>query len=163
MKRLTYIISLFSSFFFIISCKQPTGENKDLQIRIDSLQNKLDASYKPGVGEIMNTIIQPHHLKLWLAGQHKNWPLAEYENHMILGGFKRIQKFHKNKPEANAVPMIYPALDAMEKAIGQKDSDAFQKSFALITNTCNSCHSATKYDFNIIIVPTTQNVANQKF
>lgn len=163
MSRLTLIISFFLPFFFIVSCKQSTSENDNLQTRIDSLQNKLNRTYKPGIGEIMNTIIQPHHLKLWMAGQNKDWALAEYENNMILKGFKRIQKFHKDTPEAAMVPMIYPALAAMEKAIGQKDSNAFEKNFGLITSTCNSCHHATKNNFIVIVVPTIQNKVNQKF
>ena len=164
MRRLTFIISLFLPLFFIVSCKQSIGsENKNLQTRLDSLQSKLNNTYKPGIGEIMNTIIQPHHLKLWLAGQNKNWALAHYENNMILKGFKRIQKFHKDKPESAMVPMIYPALAAMEKAIGEKDSIAFQKNFGLITTTCNSCHNATKNNFIVIINPTGQNMVDQQF
>lgn len=163
MRHSAFILSFFLPLLFMVSCKQSTLQDKNLQTRLDSLQSKLDNIYKPGIGEIMNTIIQPHHLKLWLAGQHKNWALAQYENNMILKGFKRIQKFHKDKPESAMVPMIYPALSAMEKAIGQKDSKAFQKNFVLITNTCNNCHNATKNNFNVIIVPTDQNMVNQKF
>ena len=31
----------------------------------------------------MNTVIQPRHIKLWLAGNARNWPYAEYERHNI--------------------------------------------------------------------------------
>jgi hypothetical protein len=35
----------------------------------------------------------------------------------LMGGFEKIQKYHKNKPEATAVAIIFPAMDAIEKAI----------------------------------------------
>src|SRR4029077_18365375 len=30
------------------------------------------------MGDLMNTLVQPRHLKLGLAGQAQNWPLAKY-------------------------------------------------------------------------------------
>lgn len=160
MGRLT-LLPLFFIIIFITSCTQHNGQ--ELQAKVDSLQTKLDNVYKPGTGEIMSNIILPHHLRLWLAGQDKNWALAAYETHMISGGFRRIEKFHKGTPEANAAPMIYPSLAAMEKAIQQKDGKAFKNGFALMTNMCNTCHSATKYEFNVITVPTDQHPVNQRF
>ena len=146
-----------------LSCSQSSGNRADLQARIDDLQNELDSVYVPGVGEIMNGIVQPHHYKLWLAGRHQNWTLAEYERHQLLGGFIRIRKYHKNTSEANAVPMIYPEMDSLKKAISQKDSLAFHRHFVLLTNTCNNCHLVTKHEFNIIIVPAAPEYGNQQF
>lgn len=164
MKHLSSTLLLCSVLMaFITSCQQPSGDGTRLQVRVDSLQNKLDSAYVPGTGEIMNGIVQPHHYKLWLAGQHQNWTLAEYERHQLLGGFKRIQKYHKNTPEANAVPMIYPEIEAIKQAISQKDAADFNKHFVLLTNTCNTCHQATKYEFNVITVPATPGFGNQQF
>lgn len=162
MGRLT-LLPLFFIIIFITSCNQHNDPNQQLQAKVDSLQTKLNNAYKPGTGEIMSNIVLPHHLRLWFAGQNKNWPLAAYEAHMISGGFKRIEKFHKGTPEANAAPMIYPSLAAMEKAIRQKDVKAFNTGFVLMTNMCNTCHSATKYEFNVIAVPTIQHPTNQRF
>jgi hypothetical protein len=33
----------------------------------------------------------------------------------------------------------------------------------LLTNTCNICHQATKYEFNVITVPSAPNFDNQRF
>jgi hypothetical protein len=63
------------------------------------LQKSLDSAYKPGTGAIMNTIVQPHHLKLWFAGQHKNWALAEYERQELMGGFERFKNFIRISPK----------------------------------------------------------------
>ncbi|MDP9076758.1 MAG: hypothetical protein M3O71_04980 [Bacteroidota bacterium] len=162
MKRLSVLILAFSlSLFIMVSCN--SSSNEQLSSQIDSLKNQMKAAYIPGTGEIMNSIVQPHHYKLWLAGQKQNWTLAEYERHQLLGGFKRIEKYHKGTPEAAAVPMIYPEMKAVEIAISQKDEKAFNNHFVLLTNMCNTCHQATKYEFNVISVPTVTNFGNQHF
>jgi hypothetical protein len=164
MKRLSLLLlSLALPFSLMVGCEQSGSEKADLRARVDSLQNKLNSAYVPGTGEIMNGIVQPHHLKLWLAGQNKNWELAEYERHQLQGGFKRIQIYHKGKPEAAAVAMIFPAMDAIEKAIREKDANAFKSNFALLTNNCNTCHQALKSGFNIIVVPDAKSLGNQRF
>jgi len=162
MKRLSILFFAFSvPMSIMLSCNQSSDD--DLSTQINSLKNQVKDAYIPGTGEIMNGIIQPHHYKLWLAGQQQNWTLAEYERHLLLGGFKRIEKYHKGTPEAAAVSMIYPELTAIEIAIGQKDAAAFKNHFVLLTNACNTCHQATKYEFNVITVPTTSAFGNQKF
>ncbi|MDB5132190.1 MAG: hypothetical protein JWR02_1939 [Mucilaginibacter sp.] len=164
MKRLSLLfLSLALPISILVGCGQPDSKTTVLQARVDSLQNKLKLAYVPGTGEIMNSIIVSHHLKLWLAGQQKNWVLAEYERHMLLGGFTRIQKYHKGTPEAAAVAMIFPAMDAVKKAIQDKDANAFKSNYALLTNSCNTCHQALKYEFNVITVPTAGRPENQSF
>ena len=164
MKRLSLILlSLALPFSLMVGCGQSGSGNADLQARVDSLQNKLDSVYKPGTGALMNTIVQPHHLKLWFAGQNKNWALAEYERQELMGGFEKIQLYHKNKPEAAAVAMIFPAMDAVEKSIRDEDAVAFKNNFIALTNNCNTCHKALKYEFNVIKVPVTNSFGNQSF
>jgi hypothetical protein len=164
MKRLLFLLlSIALPFSLLVGCEQSGGGNAILMARIDSLQTKLDSAYTPGTGALMNTIVQPHHLKLWFAGQNKNWVLAEYERQELMGGFEKIQKYHKNKPEASAVAMIYPAMNSIEKAIKDKDAVAFKSNFIVLTNTCNTCHQALKYEFNVIKVPTANSFGNQSF
>ena len=162
MRRFIILLSFASLFALILSCVQPATENK-LPAKADSQQNNLRAAYIPGTGEIMNGIIQPHHLKLWLAGQHKNWALAEYERHQLVGGFKRIKTYHSDQPEGAAVGMVDPAMLAIEKAIKEKDIHSFSQNYTLLTANCNTCHTALKYGFNIIVVPTVKDPENQKF
>ena len=49
-------------------------------------------SYASGLGEIMS-LQQMRHLKLWLVGAAKNWPLADYELDELKEGFDDIVKF----------------------------------------------------------------------
>jgi len=162
MKRLVLVFSMLILLLTaVVGCQGPSSYA--LQSHIDSLQTRLDSAYTPGIGEIMNGIVQPHHYKLWLAGQNENWTLAEYERHQLAGGFKRIIKYHKNSPEATALPMVYPEMDAIEKAIREKDAVAFKSHFVLLTQTCNTCHQATEYEFNLIVVPSVPAYGNQHF
>ncbi len=163
MKNAIMIISVLVILFLISGCISTNKNQLELKAKIDSLQSKLNNSYIPGTGEIMSNIVQPHHLKLWRAGQTQNWPLAAYETHLIEGGFKRIQKFHKGSPEAIATPMIYPPLEAIKLAIREQNAKEFKSGFAVLTHTCNTCHTTTNYNFNLIVVPTLNAPTNQKF
>jgi hypothetical protein len=59
--------------------------------------------------------------------------------------------------------MIFPVMDSVEKAIREKDAVAFKNNFVVLTNTCNTCHQALKYGFNVIKVPATNSFDNQQF
>ena len=42
------------------------------------------------MGDLMNTLVQPRHLKLGLAGQAQNWPLARYALEQLRAAFANI-------------------------------------------------------------------------
>lgn len=152
------------SFLVLAACNPGTQDrNNILLTRIDSLEHKLQTAYVPGTGEIMNNIIQPHHIKLWMAGNNKNWTLAEYELHLLSGGFKRIEKYHAGTREAAAVKMIYPEIDSVMEAIYNQQVAIFRRHYQLMTNTCNSCHQATGNAYVIISVPGNQSFGDQQF
>ena len=155
---------LFFPLFLIIlaACNQPKDNIKQLQVQIDSLQNKLYNSYTPGFGEFMSGI-QMHHAKLWFAGTNNNWKLADFQVHKIQGYLEAIQQFNTDRPEAKAITMINPAIDSVSNAIKQQNQQLFKKSFILLTNTCNTCHRATQYEFNVITIPANAPIGNQSF
>jgi len=152
---------LFVLFVIVISCGQQNN-TQHLQTQIDSLQNKLDKTYKPGFGEFMSSI-QVHHEKLWFAGQAQNWKLADFEMGEIKEALDGIREYNTDRPEAASLPMIYPAIDSLNSAIQQKNPLLFKSSFVLLTNTCNNCHHATKHEFNVIKIPDTPPFSNQVF
>jgi hypothetical protein len=59
--------------------------------------------------------------------------------------------------------MMYPAIDSIKDAIGRKNLIQFKSGFKLLTASCNSCHIANNFEFNIIIIPTVPPVSNQDF
>jgi len=146
----------------ISSCNQSADNNTILQTRIDSLEKKIAATYKPGFGEFMSSI-QVHHAKLWFAGQNKNWALADFEIHEIMEAVENIQKYQTERKESEKVIMLNPALDSVNAAIAKKDLVQFKNSYVLLTNTCNNCHHAVQFEFNVVTIPDKPPFSNQIF
>jgi hypothetical protein len=143
-------------------CNGHTQKAQSLQSQIDSFRLLLNNLYKPGMGELMSNI-QLHHSKLWFAGENKNWPLAEYNESLIQSAFKKIQLYHGDNPEAKAAFMFLPAMDSISNAIRKKDKRSFERSFSLMTVTCNNCHSVTGHPYNVITIPAIPPVTDQDF
>ncbi|MEO6683573.1 MAG: hypothetical protein ABIN48_12195 [Ginsengibacter sp.] len=159
MMKQTFLIILL---FGLISCNQQTDNNRALQNRIDSLESKLDNVYKPGFGDLMGTI-QVHHNKLWFAGKNQNWKLADFEIHEIIEAFEDIKKYQKNREETKKIDMIQPPLENINTAIQKKDPVLFKEGYTLLTNSCNSCHSQTGYEFILVKNPDFSSFSNQEF
>lgn len=159
MKRI-FLAALF--IVFLVSCRQNSAEVKSLQSRIDSLEQKINDSYKPGFGEFMAGI-QVHHAKLWFAGINENWDLADFEIHEIMESVDAIKKYETDRIESKSIPMIEPALDSVSAAIQNKNMIQFKNSFVLLTNTCNTCHKDVNYPFNDVKIPDSPPFTNQVF
>ncbi|TMI86146.1 MAG: hypothetical protein E6H08_21515 [Bacteroidetes bacterium] len=155
-------------FYFLViiivssSCNQQAQRTGALQSRIDSLEKKLATTYKPGFGEFMSSI-QVHHAKLWFAGKNKNWELADFEIHEIGETLDAIKEYQNEREESKKIDMLKPALDAVNDAIQKKDSSLFNSSYLLLTSTCNNCHKAVNFGFNVVKVPDSPPFSNQAF
>ncbi|MCD6544940.1 MAG: hypothetical protein J7K34_10585 [Flavobacteriaceae bacterium] len=155
------IISIFM-FLALVSCKQQANDMIKLQDRIKVLEEQVANSYKPGFGELMSSV-QAHHAKLWFAGIHKNWKLAEFEVHEIKEALDDIKKYQNNREESKLIDMMLPALDSISSTIKNKERDLFKKSYSFLTTTCNNCHLETKFEYNIVKIPEIQQYSNQDF
>jgi hypothetical protein len=154
-------------FFLLLTlvfsgCNQPTENTKVLHQRLDSLELKLADTYKPGFGEFMSSI-QVHHNKLWFAGINQNWKLADFEVHEIIEAIDEIKKYQKDRKESQMIGMIVPALDSVNAAIQQKNPALFKSSYVFLTITCNKCHRANEFEFNVVKIPDNPPFSNQDF
>jgi hypothetical protein len=156
----SFVFFIIISAFVLISCNNNKTEN--MQKDIDSLKSETQNSYKPGLGEFMLTA-QIHHAKLWFAGINENWPLASFEIGEIKETFNNAVKYLPERIETKDIPMIYPALDGLQASINKKDLKKFTDDFKALTETCNDCHKAVHFQFNVIKVPTSEPVSNQEF
>src|SRR5258706_3182318 len=111
----------------LTACSQPGKDSGNWQAQVDSLQRKLDNSYKPGLGEFMSGI-QVHHAKLWFAGQAQNWQLADFEVAELKESLALIKKYCAERPETNSIGMIDPAMVSIANAIQKKDAIQFKDS-----------------------------------
>ena len=123
--------------------------------------------YVPGLGDFMTSAVQPHHIKIWMAGHAGNWPLAEYEAKELRETFEDITTYQStwnNFPIGKlAETNLVPPLDEMDKAIESKNQAAFKTAYDKVTAACNSCHQATGNEFVSVKTPSGADFPDQEF
>lgn len=125
-------------------------------------------AYTPGLGEIMS-LQQMRHVKLWLAGQAKNWELAAYELDELGEGFEDAMKFHPTHKDSpvkltEVIPKMGIApVDELRRAVDAKDAAAFVRAYDALTAGCNNCHQSTNFSFNRVQRPAANPYPNQLF
>jgi hypothetical protein len=124
-------------------------------------------NYVPGVGDMMNLLVQPRHAKLWLAGQARNWDLAIYalqDLQQALSTVAKVQPKWRNLTVAEMIEsMTGEATRDLETAIQARDSKKFATAFDNLTDGCNSCHAALNHGFIVIKTPEASAFPNQEF
>jgi hypothetical protein len=124
-------------------------------------------NYVPGVGDMMNSLVQPRHIKLWLAGHENNWELAAYaykEMQQALNTVGTVQPKFRNLTVPEMIEsMTGEAMRDLQSAIDARDPKKFADAFDSLTDGCNSCHSALNHGFIVIKVPEASAFPNQEF
>ena len=113
--------------------------------------------YLPSISDLMIATIQPRHERLWRAGQDGNWDFAAYELGNLKGAFNRLGHAHPTQGSISLPDMITSVTEQpfreLRTAIQSKDSVAFAKAYADLTDACNSCHQALNHGVVEIRVP----------
>jgi hypothetical protein len=132
-----------------------------------SATNAEPAPYAMTFGDMMNTLIQPRHAKLGLAGRAQNWPLAAYLLVEIRRSFAAIAKA---QPRFQGLPVgelvdaaVKEPMNAVEAAIQNRDAKQFATAYAALTAGCNACHAAADHPFVVIKAPDISAFPNQDF
>jgi len=129
--------------------------------------NATPAPYTMTMGDMMNTLVQPRHAKLGLAGRAENWPLAGYatvEIRQAFAGIVKAQPRFRGLPVAELVDAaLSQPLGAVEAAIKQKDAEKFAAAYDRLTQGCNACHAAADHPFVVIKTPDASAFPNQDF
>jgi hypothetical protein len=123
--------------------------------------------YVMGMGDLMNTLIQPRHAKLGLAGRAENWALANYalsELRQVFAGIvKAVPKF-RGMPVGDLVDLaLTQPLNAVEAAIKQQDPLKFSAAYEQLTQGCNACHMELDHPYVVIKTPDASTFPNQEF
>lgn len=146
----------------MLSCTEKLDESQLLKQQIKDLEEQVEESYRPGLGEFMSSI-QVHHAKLYFAGTHKNWKLADFEIQEIRESLEDITEYCRQREEVKSLSIIQPSLDSLNDAISKKNDVLFNRGFSDLTNACNSCHHATHFEFNVVKIPDIVPFSNQDF
>ena len=112
-----------------------------------------EGSYPPRLAVVMQ-LIQLSHFKLWLAGNLRNWPLAEYELTQMKATLQDAKALFPDLPGADTSAISKSADDFVE-ATRAKDAAKFAAAFQKFTAECNSCHEQRGLKFIKIKVPST--------
>ena len=122
--------------------------------------------YTPGLVEFMMHV-QSHHAKLWLAGNARNWDLADYQVDELK---ELLEDIAKRVPDYKGTPVgkmieaaTMPPIGDIEGAIKSRDSAKFAAAFNRLTAACNACHEAANRGFIVIQRPATSPFPNQSF
>src|SRR5947199_9939413 len=84
---------------------RPNSAAPDQTPKASASNEDKPSTYLPGLGEFMGRI-QVDHAKLWLAGQARNWELADYELTELKEVFSDVQDFvprYQNVPVGDII------------------------------------------------------------
>jgi hypothetical protein len=118
-------------------------------------------SYAVALSDAME-LTQLRHIKLWLAGTAKNWPLTNYELAQLKDTFDKAAILYLNIPVENIAAVEKP-LGALDDAVAAKDPAEFRRGFKALQTACNDCHKAADVGFIVIQTPTTSVFPDQRF
>ena len=123
--------------------------------------------YAMTMGDMMNTLIQPRHAKLALAGHAENWTLAAYasaEIRQAFAGIVKAQPKFAGMPVGELVDVaMVPPLNALDTAIKQQDTQKFAAAYEALTQGCNACHMELNHPYVVIRTPDASAFPNQDF
>jgi hypothetical protein len=123
--------------------------------------------FKPAMDDLMTMLVQPRHIKLYSAGQAKNWRLAGFELNKLRGALARIGRTiptYRNIGVDTAVASIFAdTIKSVDAAIKAGDAAQFATAYGEMTAACNSCHVGMEHPFLVIKVPDAANYPDQEF
>jgi hypothetical protein len=117
--------------------------------------------------DLMTMLVQPRHIKLYYAGQAKNWRLAAFELNELRGALARVGRTiptYRNISVDNAVASIFAdTIKSVDAAIKAADPAQFPTAYGEMTAACNACHAGLEHPFVVIKVPDAPNYPDQEF
>lgn len=123
--------------------------------------------FKPAMDDLMTMLIQPRHMKLYYAGQAKNWQLAAFQIDELRGALARIGRTIPNYRNINvdiAVASIFTdKLKAVGDSVKAADLTQFNAAYGEMTAACNDCHKGMEHPFLVIKVPDVGGFPDQEF
>jgi hypothetical protein len=123
--------------------------------------------YRPGLGDLMTTTVQPRHIKLAFAGREKNWAYAAYELHELEEAFDRLSiqwpQWQRVRIVELVETMIRDPLYELGLAIKDKSDAKYAAAYGKLTEACNACHQAARRPFVVIQEPKENTYPDQDF
>jgi hypothetical protein len=139
---------LFGAAMSINAAHAQSGPSSTAEIA--ALKAELEAVKRalPGHAHVMAEL-DYHFSNLWFAGQHGNWPLAEFylnETRSNLNWMVRIRPTRRlsTGQDMDLTPVVKAVEDSvltsLRAAIGKQDSKAFEAAYRQTLEQCYACH-----------------------
>lgn len=123
--------------------------------------------FKPAMDDLMTMLVQPRHIKLYYAGQAKNWTLAAFQLAELRQALARIGRtiptYRKIDVDTAVASIFADKLKAVDAAIKAADLAQFTAAYGEMTGACNACHVGMEHPFLVIKVPDAMNYPDQEF
>jgi hypothetical protein len=162
MRKWTVFVAMLAPSAIVAALLAQTA-NTDAQAPQAAAPTPFDA----GIGDLMNMIVQPHHIKLWLAGKEGNWTLADYEAREVKSALAKVAKARpnfRNQPVTELVESFTgAAFEALDAAVHDRDGAKFADAYAGLNTGCNGCHTALNQPQIVIRVPEQGSYPDQEF
>jgi DNA-binding MurR/RpiR family transcriptional regulator len=111
--------------------------------------------------------VQPRHIKLYYAGQAKNWRLAALELNELRGALVRVGRtipIYRNISVHTAVASIFAdTIKSVDAAIKAADPVQFSTAYSELMAASNTCYAGLEHPFVVIKVPGAPNYPDQEF
>ncbi len=151
----------------LLAVAQNTGPAPEAAAPAPARPGLLILDFKPAMDDLMTMLVQPRHMKLYYAGQAKNWQLAAFQINELRGALARIGRTIPNYRNINvdtAVASIFAdKLKAVDAAVKAANLAEFNAAYGEMTAACNDCHKGMEHAFLVIKVPDSGNFPNQEF
>jgi hypothetical protein len=126
--------------------------------------------FKPAMDDLMTMLVQPRHIKLYYAGQAKNWRLAGlagFELNELRGALARVGRtiptYRKIAVDTAVASIFADTIKSVDAAIKAADPAQFATAYGEMTAACNTCHVGMEHPFLVIKVPDAANYPDQEF
>jgi hypothetical protein len=123
--------------------------------------------FKPAMDDLMTMLVQPRHIKLYYAGQAKNWKLAAFQLNELRQALARIGRtiptYRKIGVDTAVASIFTDQAKAVDAAIKAADPAQFAAAYGEMTAACNACHVGMEHPFLVIKVPDAMNYPDQDF
>jgi len=102
-----------------------------------------------------------HFTNLWFAGQHQNWPLAQFyfnESRSHIAWAVRLVPVRKTSGGELHLQEMFDAFDKtlladVKKQIVEKNGKQFKVAYRAALDGCNACHTAAEKPYLHVVVP----------
>ncbi len=143
----------------------PDSTNLDQQVAELKASNEQLRSLVPSQSHAMMDVAY-HFTNLWFAGQHQNWPLAQFyfnEARSHIAWAVRLVPVRKTSGGELHLQEMFDAFDKtlltdLKKQIVDRNAKQFKVTYRAALEGCNACHTAAEKPFLHVTVPDTPEV-----